>query len=56
MKFAQEAATKVVFMADGRVIEEGTPRDIFVAPREERTKKFLESVLPIEYNEPGILI
>ncbi len=56
MKFAQEAATKVVFMADGRVIEEGTPREIFVTPKEDRTKEFLKSVLPIEYSEPGILI
>lgn len=56
MKFAQEAASKVVFMADGRVIEEGTPQEIFLTPKKERTKDFLKSVMPIEYGDPAILI
>ncbi len=56
MKFAQEAANKVVFMADGMVIEEGTPQEIFLTPKKERTKDFLKSVMPIEYSDPAILI
>ncbi|SKA71287.1 L-cystine transport system ATP-binding protein [Eubacterium uniforme] len=46
MSFAQEVASKVVFMADGVVVESGTPKEIFYTPKEERTKKFLERILP----------
>lgn len=52
MQFAKEVSTKVVFMADGNVIEEGPASQIFVAPKEERTRKFLKRILPppeIEY-------
>lgn len=41
MSFAKDVASKVVFMADGVIVEEGTPRDIFEFPKEERTKAFL---------------
>lgn len=56
MKFAQDVATHVVFMADGVVAEEGTPDDIFLRPQEERTRKFLRRVLPAEYTEPAAAI
>ena len=56
MKFAQDVATHVVFMADGVVVEEGTPDDIFLRPQEERTRKFLRRVLPAEYTEPAAAI
>ena len=56
MKFAQDVATHVVFMADGVVVEEGTPHDIFLRPQEERTRKFLRRVLPAEYTEPAVAI
>ena len=46
MTFAQEVANKVVFMDGGVIVEQGTPKEIFVHPKEERTKKFLERVLP----------
>ncbi|SFU84213.1 amino acid ABC transporter ATP-binding protein [Butyrivibrio sp. M55] len=45
MSFAQEVANKVVFMDGGVIVEQGTPKDIFYHPKEERTKKFLERVL-----------
>ena len=45
MKFAREVSDKVVFMADGNVVEEGTPDQIFVNPREERTAQFLKRYL-----------
>ena len=45
MQFAQEVADKVVFMADGNVVEEGTADEIFFHPKQERTKKFLERVI-----------
>lgn len=46
MSFAHEVASKVVFMADGVVVESGTPKEIFYTPKEDRTKKFLERILP----------
>jgi L-cystine transport system ATP-binding protein len=51
ISFAFEVASKVVFMDGGLVVEEGTPGEILVMPKEERTKQFLKSILqPIEYN------
>ncbi|HEV2358987.1 MAG TPA: amino acid ABC transporter ATP-binding protein [bacterium] len=44
MGFARDVADRVVFMADGIVIEEGTPQQIFAAPRNERTRQFLRSI------------
>ena len=46
MTFAQDVATRVVFMDGGEVVEEGTPRDIFSHPKEERTRRFLRRFLP----------
>ena len=45
MGFARAAAHSVVFMDNGEVIERGTPEQVFTAPREERTKKFLKHIL-----------
>lgn len=45
MGFAKAAATKVVFMDEGKVIEEGSAIDIFDNPKNERTKAFLNSIL-----------
>jgi polar amino acid transport system ATP-binding protein len=42
--FAKEAATRVVMMDNGEMIEDGTPDEFFGNPRHERTRKFLESV------------
>ncbi len=41
MGFARDVANHVVFMADGVVVEEGTPEEIFGAPKDEKTKQFL---------------
>ena len=46
MSFAEEVADKVIFMDGGYVVEEGSPRDIFYHPKEERTKQFLKRILP----------
>lgn len=48
MSFAQDVADQVVFMDGGVVVEQGTPKEIFLRPKEERTKKFLKRVLPKE--------
>ncbi|WP_249870096.1 amino acid ABC transporter ATP-binding protein [Oceanobacillus saliphilus] len=43
MNFAREIADKVIFMADGVIVEQGTPQEVFDNPKQERTKKFLEN-------------
>jgi polar amino acid transport system ATP-binding protein len=45
MSFAREAADKVCFLDQGRILEEGTAAQIFDTPREDRTKTFLRRVL-----------
>ncbi|HEL0239336.1 TPA: amino acid ABC transporter ATP-binding protein [Streptococcus equi subsp. zooepidemicus] len=45
MGFAKEVADRVIFMDGGLVIEEGSPDQVFEAPKEERTKDFLSKVL-----------
>lgn len=45
MEFAREVSDRVVFMNEGVIAEEGTPEQIFTAPKEERTKQFLERYL-----------
>mgnify|MGYP004496230903 CR=1 FL=1 len=45
MGFAREVADKVVFMANGRILEEGTPQEIFSAPKTPEARQFLKSVL-----------
>ncbi len=45
MRFARDVATKVIFMEDGRIVEEGPPEKIFTCPDEERTKQFLRRII-----------
>ena len=45
MGFAREVADRVVFMADGIIMEEGKPEEIFNNPQNARTKQFLQSIL-----------
>ena len=45
MGFAREVADRVVFMADGRILEEGAPADIFDHPKDPRLQDFLSKVL-----------
>lgn len=45
MAFARDVATRVLFMDNGVIAEEGTPEQIFTNPKEERTKEFLARVL-----------
>lgn len=42
MRFARDIADRIVFIDDGKIIEEGTPEVLFTNPQNERTKKFLE--------------
>jgi general L-amino acid transport system ATP-binding protein len=45
MGFAREVADRVVFMADGEIVEVGTPEHFFTQPREDRTRRFLSQIL-----------
>ncbi len=45
MGFAKEAATRVIFMDEGKMIEENTPEDFFTNPKTDRCKDFLSKVL-----------
>ena len=44
MGFAKEVADKVVFMDGGYILEEGTPKEIFEQPQNQRTKEFLSKL------------
>ncbi|WP_086349693.1 amino acid ABC transporter ATP-binding protein [Candidatus Enterococcus clewellii] len=48
MEFAREVSDRVIFMDKGVIAEEGTAEDIFVHPKEERTKEFLKRILSKE--------
>ncbi|WP_038175798.1 MULTISPECIES: amino acid ABC transporter ATP-binding protein [Vibrio] len=44
MQFAREVADRVIFMAEGHIVEQGSPQDIFGNPQDPRLKKFLRQV------------
>lgn len=45
MGFARSAANRVVFMADGKIVEQATPDEFFSNPRSDRAKDFLSKIL-----------
>ena len=45
MGFARDVCDRVIFMADGYIVEEGDPKDVFTNPKEARTKAFLSRIL-----------
>ncbi len=51
MGFARQVADRVIFMDEGRIIESGTPSEIFDSPKEDRTREFLNAVL--EHKQSG---
>ncbi|MCY1513038.1 Glutamine transport ATP-binding protein GlnQ [compost metagenome] len=44
MRFAEKVADRVVFMADGNIVEQGTPAQVFGAPQQPRTRQFLADI------------
>ena len=44
IRFARQVADRIVFMDDGRAVEQGTPEQILGSPQQERTRKFLRMV------------
>lgn len=47
MGFAREVADRIIFMDEGLILEEGKPEELFLNPKEDRTKEFLKSILAI---------
>jgi len=45
MGFARKVADRVVFLDQGKIVEVGTPEEMFGRPRQERTRRFLEGIL-----------
>ena len=45
MGFARDVANRVYFLDEGRILEEGTPEQIFSSPKQERTQQFLERII-----------
>jgi len=45
MGFAREVGDRVIFMDEGKIVEEGTPEHFFTAPSHDRTKLFLKQIL-----------
>ena len=45
MRFAEEVSNRILFMDEGRIVEEGTPEQVFHHPQQERTQLFLSKVL-----------
>ena len=52
MQFAREVADRVLFVDDGRVVEEGAPSEVIAAPKEPRTRTFLARVLDPTHTVP----
>jgi polar amino acid transport system ATP-binding protein len=50
MQFAREVGDRLVFMDEGRIVEEGIPKDVLDAPQEERTKRFLRRSLQLAHS------
>lgn len=48
MGFAREVADRVVFMNKGKIVEEGTPEEIFEHPKSERLQEFLGAMLQVK--------
>lgn len=44
MSFARNVSNKVIFMEDGRVLEQGSSKEFFENPKEERIKTFLQTL------------
>ena len=50
MQFAREVGDRVVFMDEGRIVEQGVPSDVLNRPREERTRRFLARSLQLAHS------
>lgn len=51
IKFAEEVADRIIFMDEGRIIEEGTPNELIKNPKNERTQNFLKRYISVKENK-----
>ena len=49
MQFAREVGDRVIFMDEGKIVEQGNPRDVLDNPKEERTRQFLRRTLQLDH-------
>jgi ABC-type polar amino acid transport system ATPase subunit len=56
MQFAREVGDRVVFMDEGRIVEQGNPADVLDRPREERTRRFLRRSLQLAHSLEALSI
>ena len=56
MQFAREVGDRVVFMDEGRIVEQGKPADVLDQPQEERTKRFLRRSLQLAHSLDALSI
>ena len=50
MQFAREVGDRVIFMDEGRIVEQGVPADVLDRPQEERTRRFLRRTLQLAHS------
>jgi polar amino acid transport system ATP-binding protein len=50
MQFAREVGDRVIFMDEGRIVEQGKPTDVLDRPKEERTRRFLRRTLQLDHS------
>ena len=50
MQFAREVGDRLIFMDEGRIVEQGKPLDVLDRPREERTKRFLRRSMQLAHS------
>jgi ABC-type polar amino acid transport system ATPase subunit len=56
MQFAREVGDRVIFMDDGKIVEQGLPADVLDSPREERTRRFLRRSLQLTHSLEDLTI
>ncbi|MDQ3121474.1 MAG: amino acid ABC transporter ATP-binding protein, partial [Actinomycetota bacterium] len=49
MQFAREVGDRVIFMDEGKIVEQGKPSDVLDNPKEERTRQFLRRTLQLDH-------
>jgi ABC-type polar amino acid transport system ATPase subunit len=56
MQFARDVGDRLVFMDEGRIVEQGRPKDVLTNPREERTRRFLRRTLLLDHALEGMSV
>jgi ABC-type polar amino acid transport system ATPase subunit len=56
MQFARDVGDRLVFMDEGRIVEEGRPGDVLANPRDQRTRRFLRRTLLLDHALEGLTV